>query len=68
MIENALSREERRYTRLLRAYEEKAKALRVLRTKIQDTVRHDYLVYTYKCDRPYDMLCNLQAAVSPNDD
>ena len=38
-----------------------------LQTKIQETVKQELLVYTFKCDTAYDMLVRLKNRLAPTD-
>ena len=48
-------------------YEEKVKAMKELRVRIQETIKRDYLPYTYKCDTAHQMLVRLMGRFAPTD-
>jgi hypothetical protein len=48
-------------------YEEKVKAMKDLRVRIQESIKREYLPYTYKCDAAHQMLVRLQDRFAPTD-
>ena len=48
-------------------YQKKEEALIQLRAKIQETVKRELLVYTFKCETAYDMLVRLKNRLAPTD-
>ncbi|ELR10042.1 hypothetical protein GMDG_08717, partial [Pseudogymnoascus destructans 20631-21] len=48
-----------------KVWENQEEAIQGLRSKIQETIKRDFLPYTYNCDTPYDMLRKLRDRFAP---
>ena len=48
-------------------FQQQEEALNDLRIRIQETVKRDYLSYTFKCNSAYDMLVKLKQRFAPLD-
>jgi hypothetical protein len=46
-------------------WEKKEEAIQGLRSKIQETIRREFLPYTYNCDTPYEMLVKFKDRFAP---
>ncbi|ELR01893.1 hypothetical protein GMDG_05075 [Pseudogymnoascus destructans 20631-21] len=46
-------------------WEKQEEAIQGLWSKIQETIRRDFLPYTYNCDTPYEMLVRLKERFAP---
>ena len=56
------------YKEDLDLFKKQESALNNLRCHIQEAVSRNYLIYTFCCDTPYDMLVSLKQRVAPTDD
>lgn len=65
--QKALDREYKEWEWEMKDYRKQDEALLALCKNIQETVRQEYMVYTYRCETPYDMLSRLQQKVAPSD-
>ena len=56
-----------RYKQDMVTYQQRKTAMRNLLTTIQETISRMYLIYTLKCNTPYEMLRALKKRVAPTD-
>jgi hypothetical protein len=56
------------YSYEVRKYEKQTSALGELRIKIQETIDESFLVYTFNCETPYEILKSLKNQFAPTDE